>query len=657
MSALQSAFEILKKAGKIEKDVVGVRLGQKVYDLHTPIAAQVPEDFVVVRTTEDDGLRIIRHSTAHILADAVQKLFPGTKVTIGPAVDDGFYYDFAKPGAAFTEEDLGKIEKAMLQVIKADSPFRRSVVTRDAALSQFRDMGESFKVEVIESIPEGEEISLYTHGKEGVTWFDVCEGPHVPKTSYIKAIKLTSVAGAYWRGDEKRPMLQRIYGTAFPSAEALEEHMKLIEEAKARDHRKLGKELGLFMFDESAPAMPFFLPPGAHVYNALVGYVRGLYDKHGYEEVITPQLFDPKVFRTSGHLPNYAENTYRTWTEDELTRAEFAERELHDGDPKTGAPFYKVMRDESMGVKPMNCPSHCIIFGSKLRSYRELPWRIADFGRLHRYERGGAVHGLSRVRSFCQDDAHIFCSQAQVAGEIDSFIRLLYEVYETFRFEKIDIKLATRPDNRVGTEEFWDLAEGSLELGLKAAGLPFDFLPGEGAFYGPKIEFHVQDALKRSWQLGTIQFDPNLPERFDLSFVGEDGKQHRPIMLHRAILGSLERFFSVYLEHCGGKFPTWLAPKQVMLLTVSEKAEDYAKAAQAHLRGLGIRVAVDLSADMLGAKIRRSHAGRFPYVCVIGLKEAETRSLGVRSRDRGELGSMPLDDFAAMILAETEKRS
>jgi threonyl-tRNA synthetase len=647
------AWEIL---GKLEKDVVAVRVGGKIFDIHTPIAA-APEDLTLVRASEPDGLRIIRHSTAHVMADAVQRLFPGTKVTIGPAIEDGFYYDFRKPEGTFSEDDLGKIEKTMLEVIKQDTRFRRTNVSRADALEKFRGMQETFKVEIIESIPEGEEISLYFHGKPDTEWVDVCEGPHVPSTGLLKAVKLTSVAGAYWRGNEKNPMLQRIYGTAFASKEALEEHLKHIEEAKARDHRKLGKELGLFMFDDVAPAMPFFLPPGAFVYNALVSYVRGLYDAHDYEEVITPQAFDPRMFVTSGHLGNYNDNMYRLWTEDQLTDAEMGERELFDNDPKTGQPFYKTMRAESFALKPMNCPSHCIIFGAKKRSYRELPWRVADFGRLHRYERGGVVHGLSRVRTFCQDDAHIFCTPDQVPVEIEKFIKLLYEVYTTFRFADIDIKLATRPDNRVGSEEYWDIAEGALALGLKTAGLPFEITPGEGAFYGPKIEFHVHDALKRSWQLGTIQYDPNLPERFDLSYTGPDSKAHRPVMLHRAILGSLERFFSVYLEHCAGKFPVWIAPKQVTLLTVSEKVDDYAAKALVYLKKRGLRIELDNSADKLGAKIRNATLARVPYLCVVGAKESETDTVGVRSRDRGELGAMGLESFASMVLEEAAVRS
>jgi threonyl-tRNA synthetase len=481
----------------------------------------------------------------------------------------------------------------------------------------------------------------------------VCEGPHVPSTGFLKAVKLTHVAGAYWRGDERNPMLQRIYGTAFPTPEALEEHLKLLEEARQRDHRKLGKELELFMFDEVAPAMPFFLPRGAFVYQRMVDYVRRLYERDGYEEVITPQVFDPKLFRTSGHLGHYNDNMYRLWTED------LVEKLSVDGVDGAGAngpkaDLKKGLQDDAFALKPMNCPSHCVIFGSKRRSYRELPWRMADFGRLHRYERGGVVHGLARVRSFAQDDAHIFCSEDQVAGEIESFIRLLHEVYKAFRFEKIDIKVATRPEpeKRLGSDESWDKSERALAQGLERAGLAYESAPGEGAFYGPKIEFHVHDALKRSWQLGTIQYDPNLPERFDLSYVGEDGKEHRPVMLHRAIFGSLERFFGVYIEHCGGSFPTWLAPKQAIVLTVSEKSDAYARQVVERLKARGLRVEADLSSDKLGAKIRNARLFRYPYMLVVGPKEAEVDSVGVRSRDAGELGAMKVDELAARLVAE-----
>ena len=643
MGVKKTGREILAEKGLL-KDVVALSIGGKTVDLHTPI--DVDAEYALITSQDPRGLDVIRHSTAHVMADAVQRLFPGTKVTIGPAIDDGFYYDFQKPEGTFSEDDLAKIEKAMLEITGKKSPFKRVPVSRDEALAKFRDMGETFKVEIIERIPEGEEISLYFHGEPGSEWVDVCEGPHVPNTGYLKAIKLTSVAGAYWRGDERNPMLQRIYGTAFPTKEALEEHLRLIEEAKARDHRKLGKELDLFMFDPVAPAMPFFLPKGAYVYNALVGYVRGLYETEGYEEVITPQGFDPKLFRTSGHLGNYNENMYRLWTEDQLEEIATAVKEKGSWD--------ESLRDAGFALKPMNCPSHCVIFGSRKRSYRELPWRVADFGRLHRYERGGVVHGLSRVRTFCQDDAHIFCTRKQVPEEIEKFIRFLNVVYKSFGFERIDIKLATRPEKRIGSEADWDEAEGALELGLKNAGLPFEITPGEGAFYGPKVEFHIHDALKRSWQLGTIQYDPNLPERFELGYIGEDGKEHRPIMLHRAILGSLERFFSVYLEHSGGNFPAWIAPKQAIVLTVSEKADGYANEVAAKLKDRGLRIDVDTSADKLGAKIRNARLARYPYMLVVGAKEAETGAVGVRSRDKGELGAMPLDTFADLLLGESK---
>ena len=638
--------EILGAAGPLDKDVIAVRFHGRTVDLHTPIEATASE-LTLIRAGDPEGLAVIRHSTAHVMADAVQRLFPGTKVTIGPAIDDGFYYDFDKPGGGFTDDDLRKIEQAMLDVVRANSPFRRVVVARDEAKRMFAAMGESYKVEIIDAIPPDEEVSLYKHGAAPDEWVDVCEGPHVPSTGFLKAVKLTHVAGAYWRGDERNPMLQRIYGTAFPTPAALEEHLKLLELARQRDHRKLGKELDLFMFDELAPAMPFFLPKGAFIYQRMVSYVRGLYERHGYDEVVTPQLFDPELFRRSGHLGHYNENMYRLWTEDLLEKGEKSEQSQR-------ATLKKTLQDDAFALKPMNCPSHCIIFGSRRRSYRELPWRVADFGRLHRYERGGVVHGRARVRSFAQDDAHIFCAEEQVASEIEKFIRLLREVYRAFRFEKIDIKLATRPapDKRLGTDEDWDKSERALAEGLSRAGLAYEEAPGEGAFYGAKIEFHVHDALKRSWQLGTIQYDPNMPRSFDLSYVGEDGKEHRPVMLHRAIFGSLERFFGVYIEHCGGNFPTWIAPKQAIVLTVSEKSDAYARQVVERLSAEGLRVEADYSSDKLGAKIRNARLFRYPYMLVVGPKEAEADSVGVRSRDAGELGPMKVDALVARLLAE-----
>ena len=469
------------------------------------------------------------------------------------------------------------------------------------------------------------------------------------------------MAGAYWRGDERNPMLQRIYGTSFATEKELTEHLKLLEQAKERDHRKVGKELELFMFHEYAPAMPFLLPKGAFVYNGLVEYIRDLYRGEGYEEVVTPQIFDKRLFETSGHWDNYTENMYFATTEDRLLdlltdpslagRVGELERAKAGGDKPKVQEILKSMVD--IAQKPMNCPGHCLIFGHRRRSYRELPWRVADFCRLHRYERGGVVHGLARVRSFSQDDAHIFCMPEQLEDEIARFLRFFYAVYNALDFTKIDIKLATRPDKRIGTDEQWDMAEGALEKALVRENLPFEFSPGEGAFYGPKYEFHVQDALKRSWQLGTLQVDYGLPDRFELEYVGQDGSAKRPVMLHRAIYGSLERFFSVFIEHTGGAFPTWIAPEQAVVVTVSERQNDYAAEVVRVLAARGLRVRADTSADKLGAKIRTARLTRVPYVVVVGDKEAEARNVAPRSRDLNkDLGAMPLDDFAEMVAKE-----
>ncbi len=656
----KTAREILESLGKLDKDVIAIKVGEKTVDLFTPLSpeqvAQVGTTPKVIRATDADGLAVIRHSTAHVMADAVQRLFPGTKVTIGPAIEDGFYYDFDKPDGAFTDDDLKKIEKEMFGVINRNTPFRREVISREGAIEMFEKMGERFKVEIIKSIPEGEEVSLYRHGEPNKgEWVDVCEGPHVPRTGMLAAIKLTHVAGAYWRGNEANPMLQRIYGTAFASKEALAEHLKMVEDAKARDHRKLIKELELVHFDPLAPAMPFFLPKGAYVYNALITYMRELYERYGYEEVITPQLFDPKLFRTSGHLGHYNENMYRAWTEDQFEQADGVKKGVL---PEPGVDLVKELQAESFAQKPMNCPSHCVIFGARKRSYRELPWRMADFGRLHRYERGGVVHGLARVRSFCQDDAHIFCEKKQAPEEIETFVKLLYEVYNTFKFGDISVKLSLRPEKRMGVDADWDLAEGALRDGLKAAGLGYDDMPGEGAFYGPKLEFHVKDALKRSWQLGTIQYDPNLPERFDLAYTGDDGKDHRPVMLHRAVLGSLERFFAVYVEHCAGRFPVWLAPKQVTVITVMDTANEYAHTVIKDLRDHGLRVDDDLSKDKLNAKIRNAQLSRVPYMLVLGQRDVEAKTVSVRLREGGaDLGAMPVAQFIERVRGEVRARA
>jgi threonyl-tRNA synthetase len=645
--------QLLEKQGERAPDVVAVKVDGKLRDLHTPLDAS--SQVTPVRQSDPEALEVIRHSAAHVMADAVQRLFPGTQVTIGPAIDSGFYYDFFRPEGPFTDKDLASIEKEMRRIIKEKRPFLREEVTREQAQALFDKMGEKFKLEIIDAIPVGETISLYRHGlsvpgpdgaptpsgsnKTSSTWVDVCRGPHVRHTGQIGAVKLMSVAGAYWRGDERNPMLQRIYGTAFPTEEQLSEHLRLLEEAKARDHRKLGKELELFMFHEYAPAMPFFLPRGAGIYNRLVDYIRSLYVDYGYEEVITPQIFDKRLFEISGHLANYMENMYLPVTADELT----------------GPEAEKPRKDVSwVTAKPMNCPGHCLMFGQRRRSYRELPWRVADFGRLHRYERAGVVHGLARVRSFCQDDAHIFCTQEQIEAEIFAFNRLLFEVYAAFDFKNVVVKLALRPEHRIGNDELWDKAESALERALVESRVPFEKLPGEGAFYGPKLEFHVVDALKRSWQLGTIQLDYALPERFELEFVGSDGNGQRPVMLHRAILGSVERFLGIYIEHCAGKFPVWLAPEQATLVTVSEKQAEYALKVQGELKSRGLRIAVDVGADKLGAKIRNARNMRTPYIAVIGDNEAEAGTLSVRSREAGDLPAMSVAQFAEQLSREAQ---
>ena len=651
--ARQTPGELLKQRAELADDVIAVRTsGGKVVDLLTPVESDAV--LTPIRTTDPEGLKVIRHSAAHVMADAVQRLFPGTQVTIGPAIDAGFYYDFARPeGEHFTDKDLLAIEKEMRRIIKDKRPFVRDVVTREQAHELFEKMGETFKLQILDSIPGDEAISLYRHGHakspQG-TWVDLCEGPHVPNTKMIGAVKLTSVAGAYWRGDEKNPMLQRVYGTAFPSEEALVEYLKMIEDAKARDHRKLGKELELFMFHEYAPAMPFFLPRGASVYHRLVEYIRTLYVEYGYEEVITPQIFDKRLFETSGHLANYRENMFFATTEDRVATIEAIKPD------QDHAAFLADVHEkvEHTCSKPMNCPSHCLIFGHRRRSYRELPWRVADFGRLHRHERAGVVHGLARVRSFSQDDAHIFCTEEQIEQEILDFNRLLFEVYAAFDFKDVTVKLALRPEKRIGSDDLWDRAEGALRRALVSSNVKFEELAGEGAFYGPKLEFHITDALKRSWQLGTIQLDYGLPERFELEYVGKDGANHRPVMLHRAILGSVERFYGIYLEHCAGKFPVWLAPEQAILVAVNETQVEYVEKLQAELKARGLRIHIDVSNDKLGAKIRNARNLRYPYIGVIGDAEAAASTLAVRSAIAGELGALSVADFTARLLEEAK---
>jgi len=599
---------------------LAVKVDGRLVDLKAPLANGVKVEIVTNKTPE--SLELIRHSTAHLLAHAVKRLYPNAKVGIGPVIEDGFYYDFwvDKP---FTPEDLPIIEAEMRKVVTEGVEVVREDLSRDEAVARFQAMGEPLKVEVVSGIPSGDIISGYRQGD----FYDLCRGPHVPSTAKLKVFKLQSIAGAYWKGDERNQMLSRIYGTAFHTQKELDEHLKRLEEAKARDHRKLGKELGLYSFHPEAPASPFFHPKGTLVYNELVTYIRELYFKYDYSEVITPQILDVALWKTSGHYDNYAENMYFTTAE---------EREY--------------------AVKPMNCPGHCIMFGTQKHSYRDLPIRYADFGRLHRYERSGVTHGLTRVRTFCQDDAHIYCTPEQIKSEMADFLALLKEVYDTFGFDGMRVALSTRPEKRLGSDEIWDAAENALSEALNEAGMPFTLNPGEGAFYGPKIEFQILDALKRPWQLGTLQVDYMLPERFDLNYTRPDGGEGRPIMLHRAILGSLERFMGILVEHTAGAFPAWLAPTQVAILPITDRANAFATEVAAAAKALGLRAELDHRNESLKAKIREAQLAKVPYMLVIGDREAEAGTVSVRHRHRGDLGVQTLDGFLEMLTAEVRHR-
>jgi threonyl-tRNA synthetase len=563
-------------------------------------------------------LETLRHSAAHVMAAAIKKLWPEARLAFGPHTEDGFYYDIDMPHR-LVPEDFEKIEAAMQAEVDGKHPFVREEISRDAAVELFKGMGETLKVEAIAAIPGDATLTVYRSGG----FVDLCRGPHVANTAQIRAFKIMSIAGAYWRGDESREQFQRVYGTAFADRKELKEHLRLLEEAKARDHRKLGKELGLFHFDPIAPASPFFTGRGAVVYNLLQSYVRGLYRRHGYEEIITPQIFDMDLFRTSGHYEHYKENM-----------------------------FACTVDEREFGVKPMNCPGHCVLFRQTRRSYRELPVRFADFGRLHRYERAGVTHGLTRVRSFAQDDAHIFCTPDQVGDEIAAVTRMILECYATFGFDRPEIEVSTRPASFLGEISTWDRAESSLMAALDAAGLPYQINKGDGAFYGPKIDFKVRDALRRSWQLGTVQLDFQLPERFGLEFVDQGDARTRPVMIHRAMLGSLERFFGVYLEHVAGRFPTWLAPVQVAVLPITDAHHGWAREVEAALVQHGLRVHVDGRSEKLGLKIREATLLRVPYMLVLGDKEALARGVAPRTRD-GQTGELePLAGFVERLAAE-----
>jgi threonyl-tRNA synthetase len=613
-----SAREVIaRRDRKAAEKAVAARVDGKLIDLSTPIAADARVEPVLPDSA--DGLEVIRHSTAHLMAQAVQELFPGTQVTIGPVIEDGFYYDFVR-AEPFTPEDLTTIEKKMKEIVSRNLTVTRHEMPKAEATRLFAAMGETYKVEILEGIPD-ERVSVYQQGD----WKDLCRGPHVPSTSKLGAFKLTSVAGAYWRGDERNAMLQRIYGTAWANDADLKRHLELLEEAKRRDHRKLGRELDLWSFHAIAPGSPFFHPKGAFVYNALIGFIRHLYERYGYGEVITPQIADVELWKRSGHYENFRDNM-----------------------------FFCEIDAREFGVKPMNCPGHTFVYGSAKRSYRELPLRYADFSKLHRYEKSGVLHGLTRVRTFSQDDAHIFCTPAQVQEEITRVIEMAGVVHRAFGFEDIRVFLSTRPAQRMGSDAMWDQAEGALRAALEANGLRFEINPGDGAFYGPKIDFLFRDALRREWQLTTIQLDYAQPERFDLTYVSPEGKEERPVMIHRALLGSIERFLAILIEHTAGAFPLWLAPVQVKVLTLTERQEAYGAEILAELRGKGLRAELDVRNEKLGYKIRHAQLEKLPYMLVVGDREAAERKVAPRARSGEQLALTSIEEFAARVLAEAE---
>jgi threonyl-tRNA synthetase len=613
-----TAREALEALGERRlNEAIAARVGDRVVDLSHPIEG----DAVVapVFPESPEGLEVLRHSTAHLMAHAVKRLFPDTQVTIGPVIESGFYYDF-KRDQPFTPEDLERIETTMREIADANLPVERREVDKREAIAFFRGLGEHYKVEIIEGIPE-DYVSLYTQGD----FTDLCRGPHVPSTGRLKAFKLTSLAGAYWRGSEHNEMLQRIYGTAFASPKALKAHLALLEEAKRRDHRRLGRELDLFSFHPEAPASPFFHPKGAIVYNQLIAYIRRLYDRFGYSEVVTPQILDVELWKRSGHYENYRENMY-------FTEAD----------------------ERAMAVKPMNCPSHCLLYAGGTRSYRDLPLRLADFGRLHRYERSGVTAGLTRVRSFSQDDAHIFCTPDQIESEIARVVEMLFATYDLFGFTERRIYLGTRPEKSIGSDAIWERAESTLTRVLADRNIAYELRRGDGAFYGPKIDFCILDAMRREWQLGTAQLDFSMPERFDLHFINSSGQHERPVMIHRALLGSIERFMAILIEHCAGDFPLWLAPVQMRLITITDQQHAYAERVCAALRAAGLRAETDLRNEKLGYKIREAELQKVPIVLVVGDKEVSTNTVAPRRRGAGNLAAVTVSELIEKVRPEIQ---
>jgi threonyl-tRNA synthetase len=576
----------------------------------------------IVTDKSEDALEVIRHYTAHLLAQAVKQLFPSAQVTIGPVIEDGFYYDFAFE-RAFTPEDLAAIEKRMEELAAADQPVERSLMPRDEAVAFFRGMGEQYKAEIIASIPSDEDISLYRQGD----FIDLCRGPHVPSTGKLRAFKLTKVAGAYWRGDSKNAMLQRIYGTAWTDPKALKDYLRRIEEAERRDHRRIGKKLKLFHTQEEAPGMVFWHPRGWTIWQTVEQYMRARLAERGYQEIRTPQVVDFSLWQRSGHADKFASNMFA----------------LH-------------IEERDYAVKPMNCPCHVQVFNQGLKSYRDLPLRLAEFGSCHRNEPSGSLHGIMRVRGFTQDDAHIFCTEAQIQQEVVSFIDFLHSVYADFGFEEVIYRLSTRPENRVGSEEIWDKSEAALAEALDSKGLKWELQPGEGAFYGPKIEFSLKDCIGRVWQCGTIQIDFSMPGRLDAEYVAEDGSRQTPVMLHRAILGSFERFIGILVEHYEGAFPAWLAPVQAVVLNITDAQREYARSVEESLKNKGFRVISDLRNEKVGFKIREHTIDKVPFLLVVGDREMETGTVSVRARRGDDLGSMTQEGFAERLATEIARR-
>lgn len=608
VAAGTTPLEIAKQiARSLAQRAVIARVDGELYDLTRPLERDA--SLQLLTSADAEALHVLRHSTAHATAQAVQELFPGTKVGQGPVIENGFYYDFDRD-QPFTEDDLAAIEKRMKEIVRRGLPIERVQMSRDEAVAFFEKEKEPYKV-YFATTKGGPEVTLYRQGD----WNDFCLGPHVRATSALRAFKLLSVAGAYWLGDEKEKMLQRIYGTAFFTDKELAEHLQRIDQAKQRDHRKLGRELGLFSFHPESPGAPFFHPKGTIVYNQLVDHVRELYRRYGYQEVLTPQIFDSSLWKRSGHYEHYVDHMYFTTVDDR----EFA-------------------------VKPMNCPAHCLMFAEGRPSYRDLPLRMADFGRLHRYELSGVISGLTRVRSFCQDDAHIFCTPEQVQEEILGAVRMFLECYQVFEFE-VRIVLSTRPEKRAGEDALWDRSEADLRLALKQAGCDYTIAEGDGAFYGPKIDFLVKDALGREHQMGTVQLDYVLPERFDLRYIDAEDREQRPAMIHRAMLGSLERFMGVLIEHCAGAFPFWLAPEQVRVLSITERSAAYGDEVRRKLEREGLRAAADVRNAKIGAKIRQAQLDKIPIMLVVGDREAEAGTVALRSRVGGDRGAIELQAF------------